>query len=172
MKLGEEKKRRRERETHQLLLFQAYVQYSDKPRLLPQFGDFIPRVMPVNLSTLTVCLLGTAILCADISPASSNNTSTPTAPSVSPEDTPTNASTLAPSTTGTNTSAPGTRPTSNPTEANSTMASTSDQANEEATETILSTGEIAGIAVGSIAGVAAIGGGIFAGLKFSGKLAG
>ncbi|XP_035635765.1 uncharacterized protein LOC118389907 [Oncorhynchus keta] len=128
--------------------------------------------MPVNLSTLTVCLLGTAILCAEIYPASSNNTSTPTAPSVSPEDTPANVSTLAPSTTGTITSAPGTDLTSNPTEAKSTMVSTSDQANEEATETILSTGEIAGIAVGSIAGVAAIGGGIFAGLKFSGKLAG
>ncbi|CAB1316659.1 unnamed protein product [Coregonus sp. 'balchen'] len=91
------------------------------------------------------------ILCADIS-LESSSTTTP----ISPEATPTNVSTLAPSTA----------------EANSTTVSTSDQANEEAPETMLSTGDIAGIAVGSIAGVAAIGGGIFAGLKFSGKLAG
>lgn len=36
----------------------------------------------------------------------------------------------------------------------------------------LTSGQIAGIAVGSIAGAAALGGGIFAGLKYSGKLGG
>lgn len=36
----------------------------------------------------------------------------------------------------------------------------------------LTSGQIAGIAVGSIAGVAALGGGIFAGLKYNGKLGG
>ncbi|KAL1274609.1 hypothetical protein QQF64_027423 [Cirrhinus molitorella] len=36
----------------------------------------------------------------------------------------------------------------------------------------LTSGQIAGIAVGSIAGVAALGGGIYAGLKYTGKLGG
>ncbi|KAF4112849.1 hypothetical protein G5714_005394 [Onychostoma macrolepis] len=57
------------------------------------------------------------------------------------------------------------------------LATTQDQPNSTVSEPTeepqgLTSGQIAGIAVGSIAGVAALGGGIYAGLKYTGKLGG
>ncbi|KAJ7996868.1 hypothetical protein DPEC_G00222980 [Dallia pectoralis] len=157
--------------------------------------------MAVNLPTLTVCLLASAILQAHCSLAmikiettvaasplpdnttqvtSSSATQNSTTISQNSTTIPQNSTTITQnSTTIPQNSTTITKNSTTPDQASSTLtqaSSTTPQSNTTTDQvfedTALSAGEIAGITVGSIAGVAAIGGGIFAGLKFSGVLGG
>ncbi|XP_029923992.1 osteocalcin 2a-like [Myripristis murdjan] len=129
--------------------------------------------MAVNLPTLTVCLLGTVIL---IRAATANTSASTPGASAASEPPP-------PQPDGSTADPDSATPIS--TEASSDSSATSDSSDSSATSATstpsssppleepsegLSPGEIAAITIGSIAGSAAVGGGIFAALKFTGKV--
>ncbi|XP_019130341.2 A-agglutinin anchorage subunit-like isoform X2 [Larimichthys crocea] len=148
--------------------------------LFPVFVTLHPGTMlKMNLPELTLCLLGTVLLCgATTVEPPITITSGPTTPAVTsnkpttPAGTsnkPTTAAGTTTSSTGTTVSSSGDTAatgtvTNNPTSSTVTTESVGDSSSG------LSSGAIAGITIGSIAGVAAVGGGIFGALKYTARI--
>ncbi|CAL8398785.1 unnamed protein product [Boreogadus saida] len=158
------------------------------------------EIMWGNLTALTVCLLGTVFICGVSSttpvpqPTPPPGTEKPTTIVPTIITTPVNPATKttaenpATKTTAENpaTKPPTENPATNPTSANPTSENPTNPTNPTTSEGTqkphttdagpepepegLSDGAIAGIAVGSIAGAAALGGGIFGLLKYTGKI--